>query len=264
MSLAPTLMPLTWPPARVDVTVDLATLQAMIQRVEANFRHMGETDPHWSVLTDERFRAANIANTEAEFYESGREPVDELIITLERCGINPRRFRTCFELGCGLGRSTIWLAERFPVVIGSDISAPHLAIAAEAARRRKCKNVQFQRFDRVNSIADGEPFDLFFSIIVLQHNPPPVIRAILAMVFNRLPSGGVAYFQVPTYRFGYSFDANAYLASKLRIGEAEMHALPQPELHELIAASGCRIVEIREDGAASGFNVSNRVLVRKL
>ena len=259
-----TLKPLDWPPIRVDVRVSHAQLDAMIKRVEANFQHMGEVEPHWSVLSADRFLAANIAATEVEFFRSGREPVTNFIATLERSGLAANEFPTCFELGCGVGRSTIWLAEHFRNVIAADISAPHLKLAESAAARWQRQNVDFLLANRVGSIEVAPPFDIFFSVIVLQHNPPPIIRALLSSAFDRLPPRGVAYFQVPTYRLGYTFDADAYLASPINLGTPEMHVLPQPELHRLIAERGCRVIEMREDGAAGGHNVSNRILVQKL
>ena len=39
-------------------------------------------------------------------------------------------------------------------------------------------------------------FDLFFSMIVLQHNPPPLIALMLEKIAARLRPGGVAVFAV--------------------------------------------------------------------
>jgi SAM-dependent methyltransferase len=259
-----TLKPLDWPPIHVDVRVPRAQLEAMIKRVEDNFRHLGEVEPHWSVLTADRFRADSIAASEAEFFQSGKEPVQMLTATLARSGLVASRFETCFELGCGVGRSTIWLAEQFRWVIAADISSPHLKLAEEAARKWQRANINFLLADRIGAIDNAPRFDLFFSVIVLQHNPPPIIHALLGSAFDRLNPGGVAYFQVPTYRLGYKFDAAAYLASPFHPGTPEMHVLPQPELHRLMAERGCRVVEMREDGAAGGHNISSRILAQKL
>ena len=79
-----------------------------------------------------------------------------------------------------------------------------------------------------------------------------------------LKLGGIAYFQVPTYRLGYSFDVQKYLATPLRLGVPDMHVIPQPELHTLIENSGCRILEMREDSAAGGDHISSRLFVRKV
>ena len=259
----PSLRPLTWPPIRVDVRVSPADLEAMVARVEQNFRHLGETEPHWSVLTADEFRADNIAANEDIFLASGKEPVQEFEAALARCGLILNGYRRCLELGCGTGRTTIWLAERVHQLIAADISAPHLQLAAQTVARFGRRNVSFFQVGLITSIPETGDFDVFFSLITLQHNPPPVIRLLLRTALRALRPGGIAYFQVPTYRLGYTFDAAQYLASEPKIGVPEMHVLPQPELLRLVEITGCRLLEMREDGAAGGNHVSNRLLVQK-
>src|SRR4051794_22393213 len=103
--------PLNWPPTPVDVDVDGPTIDRMLTRIEGEFVDLGETEPHWSVHTEERFKASRILETQADFFASGKSVVNDLRLATGRCGVDLSRFRTCFELGCGLGRSTIWLAE---------------------------------------------------------------------------------------------------------------------------------------------------------
>jgi len=260
----PNLRPLTWPRVKVDVRVSPVHLETMVARVEQNFRHLGETEPHWSVLTADRFRAENIMANEDAFLTSGKEPVQEFEATLARCGLILDGCRRCLELGCGTGRTTIWLAERVHELVAADISAPHLRLAAQTVARFERRNVSFFHVRSITSILEIGAFDVFFSLITLQHNPPPVIRLLLRTALRALCPGGIAYFQVPTYRLGYTFDAVQYLASKPTIGMPEMHVLPQPELLRLVEITGCRLLEMREDGAAGGNHVSNRLLVQKL
>ncbi len=264
MATAPQLKPLTWPPIRVDTVVSPDQFRQMVERVERNFRHMGETEPHWSVLSTDKYLANNIGQTEAEFFESGKMPVQQLKTTAARAGLDLASFNSCLELGCGLGRSTIWLAQEFRNVIGADISAPHLRMAAEVATRFGRPNISFLNVSDLSALRTGPDFDAFFSIIVLQHNPPPIIHHLLTTILGRLKPGGIAYFQVPTYRLGYTFDAAKYLATSLKLGMPEMHVIPQPDLHALIHDTGCRILEMREDSAAGGDHISSRLFLRKL
>jgi len=257
--------PLTWPPIRVDTDVSDDQLAQMIERVERNFQHMGETEPYWSVITADRFRVANIQTSEAEFFNSGQGVVNDFILAAERSGLALADCPTCFELGCGLGRSTIWLAEHFEHVIGTDISRSHLEIAAQALERfGKKDKVELLHIASISQIAELPDFDAFFSIIVLQHNPPPLIKFLLRVIFSKLRPGGLAYFQVPTYALGYSFDVNEYLVTEVKLGSPEMHVLPQSQLFKLVAECGCELLEIREDGAPGGAQfISNRLLVQK-
>ena len=83
------LRPLDWPPIKVETTVPADVLDSMIARTEAGFRKLGETDPHWSVLTADRFRAANIAANKAEFFRTGEEVTATVWRVLARAAFNP-------------------------------------------------------------------------------------------------------------------------------------------------------------------------------
>jgi SAM-dependent methyltransferase len=152
----------------------------------------------------------------------------------------------------------------FSHVFAADISAAHLKAAQEAMRERGKANVSFLLSDDIASYESFPRFDVFFSIIVLQHNPPPLITHILRTLLQKLNPGGVAYFQVPTYHAAYRFKADEYLARELQFGVPEMHVLPQPHLFELLSELGCKMVESREDMVAGSGWLSNRLLVQKL
>ena len=72
-----------------------------------------------------------------------------------------------------------------------------------------------------------EQADLVYSVIVLQHNPPPVIHMLVRAFLKALNPGGVAYFQVPTYRVGYRFSPGEYLENEGKThAMMEMHVIP--------------------------------------
>ena len=224
---------LSWPPLRVDDDVSDEQLAGMIARVERQFRHLGKTEPHWSVLASDQFKSAHIATHEEQFFNSGRGVVDELRLTAARCGIDLRRHRACLEFGCGIGRSTIWLADEFATVLGVDISTAHLALAKRAIGRFRKDNIALRHVNTIEALGELPAFDVLFSIIVLQHNPPPVIALILRRLLARMAPGGIAYFQLPTYMVGYAFDVDAYLAGRQSLDIPEMHVLGQAQLLRL-------------------------------
>lgn len=238
-SAVPRFKTLAWPKIAVDVDVANEPLARMMQRVEQNFRYLGENEPHWSVITDERYRAKNIGANEREFFLSGKGVVNEFVLAAQRCSVALPRPGTCFELGCGLGRSTIWLADLFGHVLAADISKSHLRLAVDALGQHGKTNVgtlcvnAMQEFERLPA------FDAFFSIIVLQHNPPPLMHYMLRNILCRLRPGGLGYFQVPTYQVGYEFNIDTYLGSELQVGTPEMHVFPQAALVETIERAGC-------------------------
>jgi SAM-dependent methyltransferase len=253
------------PPMRIDEVEDPAKIARLLDHIAKTWTRFGDTEPHFSVLTDEKYKAARLDANRDAFNASGKDSVDRLDAALARAGVGPRSEAVCFELGCGVGRVTAWLARRFAQVIATDISASHLALARAHLDAAGAANVELHRLASVDTIDTLPAFDLFFSVIVLQHNPPPVMRAILEHVFARLRSGGLAYFQVPTYRADYSFDFESYLRNDVGKAEMEMHVLPQSVVMRVAARHGLELLEVIEDpytGMRAG-EVSNTFLLRK-
>lgn len=118
----------------------------------------------------------------------------------------------------------------------------------------------------VDEMVNLERVDLVYSLIVLQHNPPPVIRLIVRAFLKALNPGGVAYFQVPTYRVGYRSSPGEYLENEAKKHVMmEMHVLPQRVIFQTAREEGCELVEVLEDGS-TGLRfgeVSNTFLIRK-
>jgi len=185
-------------------------------------------------------------------------------MALTRAGVDRKPLRTCFELGCGVGRVTTWLADRFEKVIGADISLPHIGLAKDAAKERGKGNIEFLHVAKASVFEKLPPFDAFFSVISLQHSPPPVMKFVLANVLKRLSMGGVGYFQIPTQLLNYEFNAREYLSDLQSHNRMEHNALPQKSLFEVIDASGCRVLEFRDDRHSAPAKLSNTVLVQKV
>ena len=94
-------------------------------------------------------------------------------------------------------------------------------------------------------LADSGRFDVFFSVLALQHCPPPLMRAWLEQALGRLEAGGVAFFQLPCHLHDYNFQVNRYLDGRLRNGPAELHALSQVEVFRLLARCGMTPLEVQ-------------------
>jgi SAM-dependent methyltransferase len=250
---------------QIDTTVDPAALGTLLMHVENCWRRLGETEPHWSVLTVPRFKPDQIDENSPEFYASGEHDVRRWQAAADRCGVALPLQGTCFELGCGVGRITLWLAKSFRHVIGADISPSHLALAEQAVRQADCNNIELRLVNRLDALEQLPAFDGFFSMIVLQHNPPPVARWLLLTLLSKLKPGGIGYFQVPTVLPHYSFNAAAYLAELPTHGQMEMHVLPHEVVLATVREAGCELLdaaEINIIGDADAMSVE--YLVRKV
>ena len=241
------VLPLDTPPIDVDVQTDEASLARLLAHVEQTWTRLGDEEPHWSVLSAEEFKAANLPEHEAAFYASGRNDLRLLLAFLERNDIDAGRLSNVLEYGCGVGRTTRFLASRFAQVQAWDISSSHLRLAEAYLAREQVRNVTLHRV-RTLADVDGPPdVDLLFSFLVLQHNPPPVIAALLQRLLARLRPGGIAYVQLPTHACDYRFKLDDYLAHGLSATHIEMHCLPQRHVFRIAKQAGCQVLEVRED-----------------
>jgi hypothetical protein len=82
-------------------------LESVFRHVTTTWNELGKTEPYWSVLTDEKFRDANIRSRDG-FYKTGEKDLDRLIATLNRNAIDCGSIGSCLEYGCGVGRVTVW------------------------------------------------------------------------------------------------------------------------------------------------------------
>lgn len=252
-------------PITVQVDTSGADRQALLAQVQAAWEHLGATEPHWSVLTAEQFKQSRIAENEEAFYLTGKPNVETLWHTLARNGVDPTGYKTCLEYGCGLGRVTRWLAERFTTVYGYDISRAHLEGAAHYLARRSIGNVEWRHVSGPDDLDVLPRVDVVYSVIVLQHNPPPVMAMIVEALLAALNPGGVAYFQVPTYQRGYRFVCSEYLAASPARRGMEMHVLPQHVVFDLANRADAQVLEVFEDtwtGIADGGR-SNTFVIQK-
>ncbi len=124
------------------------------------------------------------------FFETGRRIVDHAMSG----PIEPSRAGLAVEIGCGLGRVSVALADRFDHVVGIDISPEMLARAREVAPHPR---VSFVLGDgaSLDAIADGVA-DFVVSFTVFQHIPKTsVIERYIAEAGRVLRPGGTFAFQ---------------------------------------------------------------------
>lgn len=260
----PDKLPQDLPPNLIEWETNAHLSARLLEHVQRTWHKLGQERPHWSVLSSETFLPERIDATAAAFYASGAAEARRVVGALQRQGIEPTSVKRVVEYGCGIGRVTPYLARAFDTVTACDISESHLVLARDAVSRSGLRNVRFE-LSRPPDFGLSEPYDLWFSHLVLQHNPPPVIAMILRTALARLAPGGVAIFQVPTYALGYTFMTQSYLAEPTETGTIEVHCLPQAVVFRIADEAGCRPLEVREDGAMGPPSawLSNTFVFRK-
>lgn len=256
--------PLDWAPIPIETEASPAELARMLHRIETYWRELDVPEVHRPLHLCTDFISSDFTENERHFYGSGQEVIDIFQRTAERCGVSLDRYKVCLELGCGVGRLTVWLSELFQKIIGVDISRLRIELNQRALRQFHRTNVEHHHLVAMASVAALPDFDAFFSIIVLQHNPPPIIASLLKTILGKLRPGGIAYFQVPTFLKDYTFTIESYLRETPDKSLMEMHPIPQKCLFDIINGCNCELLEIREDPwTESNIIISNSIFVEK-
>jgi SAM-dependent methyltransferase len=233
------------PESVVEVDVPPSTLDLLLDRVREQWRKLGEEDPYWSVLSNDSFRADKMDERRlTEFYKTGEASAGLIELFKEKTGVKLSQ-RVCFELGCGVGRVTAHLATRFDHVIAADISPGNLGLCERYMGELGIRNVRAILIESPNDLRDIGTFDFFYSIIVLQHNPPPVQKMLLNNALALLSEGGGCLFQTPARLPNYTFLSDKYLREEMRL--MDMHCLPKAEVLKLIDGNGLKIRDIEMD-----------------
>jgi SAM-dependent methyltransferase len=224
----------------IDASGDANNL--ILKRVEETWSAYGKQNPYYSVITDPAY-AANDITTERKqiFYQSGHTAVDMLKLAFERNRIELDVRWHILELGCGVGRIGEHFCQNFQYYYGVDISASHLAYAQTRFLENGINNARLMLLK--DALENDISFDIFYSMIVLQHNPPPVMYHLLDQFLMRLKPRGYAFFQLPCHLYGYSFDTARYLAER-GAHNMEMHALPQQYVFDVLHKHRLRPIEL--------------------
>jgi|GEM_PF-346629 len=249
---------------RIDNEYDKASpeqLKVISDKIKRSWEHLGQTRAHHSVLTNRDFLPESLEENIESFWNSGGGEVNVIEAILKRHQLSLNDVKTAVEYGCGVGRVTTPLSKCVCNMHAYDISQPHLNFAKQHAEEERA-SISFHLVK--DPLRPLEKCDLFFSRIVFQHNPPPIIQQLIKNSLESLNPGGIAIFQVPTYIKGYSFRLQEWLESDHAL-DMQMHCIPQRGVFDLVDQANCTLLELREDDGCSEPDVyiSNTFIIRK-
>jgi len=232
-------------PNSVVVDVDPACLRRLVEHVRRQWTALGASNPHWSVLTHDEYRAENLNEERLQrFYASGEADANLIDVFERRAGRRVSRGR-CFELGCGVGRVTKYLAQKFESVVAADISPGNLALCEKHMEEAGASNVKPVLLASPYDIDQLGDFDFFYSVISIQHNPPPVQKLLLDKILPKIRVGGGCLFQTP--------DAPNYTYTQENVENPgthimDTHSLPRAVVLRIMQDHGLKIGDVATDG----------------
>lgn len=195
----------------------------------------------------------------------------ELESLFSRLGADPRG-GTCVEVGCGFGRMTDVLAERFDRVLAVDVSPKMLELARGNVR---AENVEFVLVpgDGLGPLGDHVA-DVIVCYLVLQHLPRRTVVASYLAEFGRvLAPAGTAFVQLPVlvagrrarvFRRARGLLVPAIAAVGRQVTRRQAYRgyrLTAPELERILAAAALRVTA-RDESETSPYRFAREVFLR--
>jgi 2-polyprenyl-3-methyl-5-hydroxy-6-metoxy-1,4-benzoquinol methylase len=199
---------------------------------DSDWNQLGEVDPFWAVITDERFQAGRMdATTRKAFYQSGATDIDQFHCELKRHFSAPDHFEACLDFGAGVGRLLVPMAQRAHQAVGVDIAGSMRAICQ--TRLDEVGLSQVKLVATPKEAAAFGPFDWVNSFIVLQHIPPArgmvLIEDLLAMVGR----GGFLSLQVTTHREAHLMPQDTAGPARKLLRQVRKSLFPRPEIGQI-------------------------------
>jgi len=233
----------------------------MRDRSVDDWNALGETQPYFAVLTEDRYLREQMSEEDREaFFASGDADIAHLFELIP--DFAPK---SALDFGCGVGRLTRALAKRVERVAGVD--------AAESMLRLARENVPGATF---SSTIPDQRFDFIVSLIVFQHIPVRRGEALLDELLAHLEPGGAAALHFTFRRPGSSLRRIARgirarvplvhrVAQRLR-GERpmpymQMNEYDQSRIVSIMRRHGCgepRIVPTNHGGIEGAIVIATR------
>lgn len=153
----------------------------------------GKVDPLFGILSDPAKHGGRW--DVAEFFASGDAHVRNLFRILEARNIEITG-GACLDFGCGVGRLTVPLSERFERTVGIDVAPSMIQRAREFHHARRTCEFVVNRAADLRQFPAGS-FAFVHSCLVLQHIAPEISLGYVREFFRVAGPGGLVVFQLP-------------------------------------------------------------------
>lgn len=228
--------------------------------MKKTYEKLGREDPLYAVLSNKHLRHNKW--DPVEFFRTGEREIEGILRYIDQLGL-PLQPHRALDFGCGVGRLTQALADRFEQVVGVDIAGSMVQRAREYNRHGDRVDYIVNTTDDLR-VLDSDHFDFVYSSITLQHIPPEPATKYIQEFFRVVRPGGIVVFQVPNgkpYRPG-SVRALLYEIRRRRLRRiwklvrgkppVEMHYIPRQRVESVVEEGGGRLVDVEDVGKRLG------------
>jgi SAM-dependent methyltransferase len=232
-----------------------------LRRHRQDWEELAQVDPLWSILTTREARGGRWQLD--AFFASGEAEIDDALAAPAAAG-RPRGHERALDFGCGVGRVTRALSDRFAECYGVDISSQMVELAQDM--NADCPRCIFLLNDRADlSQFESDSFDLVYSTLVLQHLPLQSMALDYISEFLRIVRpDGLVLFQLP-HRIPWPYRLHLRrrlwvllraagvgeraLHGRLRLTPMRMIAVPEPAVRRAVEAAGGKVDGVQRDTA---------------
>jgi SAM-dependent methyltransferase len=251
-----------------NVTTEQPALDrgAEIDGERRDWEEIAAEDPFWAVLS---FPGQKYGRWDIErFFETGEREVAEVMSRAEQLS-HPAGRELALDFGCGLGRLTRALAQRFETAVGLDISEQMINGARDLNGGVSGCEFQINPWPDLRDFPD-DSFDLVYTGRVLQHLPGRSdVERYLAEFLRVVRGDGLVAFQLPhelpmrarleprrrlylmLRRMGVS---SHFLYWRLGLHPNRILSVPTSGVVEFLASHGGRILDVEQrEGPEMGY-----------
>lgn len=248
-----------------------------LEQVRIQWERFGELDALGAILT-ERDGEQGPWSVD-RFLATGPPEIERIRQAAEGFGLSFGGARA-LDFGCGVGRLTRPLCERFERVDGVDVARSMLERAQALHGSGRVRWLHNDRAD-LGQLGDAA-YDLVLSLITLQHLPPRIGARFIGEFFRVVRPGGSVFFQLPTRSHPSSERLlaesslkqralallpacwlEAYRRARTGGPRMDMFGLPRGEVEGLIRAAGGELVGVQSVADAGDLLPSLRYFARR-